>query len=190
MVTIVRLRQFPAIAILGLLASLVAHTASYGNDHVAGGAYHGALVLLAFAGVGALVASVTALAWFGVRRRADGSILATALRPLVPPVPALAAAAGLWYAVIESLEPGHAWHASLILVAFFLIAASVLITMAARALVRAIAEIVVAIVRVPFARRPVGYRRRFTHRSSARRVYFIYRRFARPPPGLMLPLPV
>ena len=190
MVTIVRLRQFPAIAILGLLASLVAHTASYGNNHEAGGTYHSALILLALGGAGALAVGVAALAWFGVRRHADGSILACALRPLVPPVAALAVSASLWFAAIESLEPDHAWHASFILVAFFLIAASLLINMASRALVRAIAEIVVAIARAPFARRPVCYRRRFTHRSSARRTDFVYRRFARPPPGLMLPLSV
>ncbi|HTV92367.1 MAG TPA: hypothetical protein VMG98_06590 [Verrucomicrobiae bacterium] len=184
-----RLRQFPAVAILGLLASLAAHAASYGGDHVAGGAYHGALVLLALVGVGGFVVSVAALAWLGVRRHADGSILAAALRPLVPPVAALAASASLWFGAIESLESPHIWHASLLVIGLFLIAASVLINLASRALVRAIAAIVVAIARPSFARRPVCYRRRFAHRSSARRTYFVYRRFARPPPSSML-LPV
>jgi hypothetical protein len=190
MVTIVRLRQFPAAAILGLLASLAAHAASYGGDHQAGGAYHSTLVLLALAGVGGFVASVAALAWFGVRRHADGSILAAALRPMVPPIAGLAVSAGLWFGAIEGLESPHAWHASLVVVALFLIAASLLINLASRALVRAIAAIVVAIARAPFARRPVCYRRRFAHRSSARRTCFVYRRFARPPPGVMLAHPV
>lgn len=189
MVTVVRLRQFPAVAILGLLASLAAHAASYGGNHEAGGAYHMALELLALAGVGGFLASVAAVAWLGVRRHADGSVLAAALRPLVPPVAALAVSAGLWFTAIESLEPNHLWHASLILVAIFLIAASLLINLASRALVRAIAALTVAIVRPPFARRPACYRRRFAHRSSARRTRFVYRRFARPPPSRML-LPV
>ncbi len=186
MVTIVRLRQFPAVAILGLLASLLAHAAIYGGDHVAGGAYHSSLMVLALVGVGGFVVAIAVLAWFGARRRADGSILASALRPFVPPVAALVASSSVWFATIESLESEHSWNASLVTVALFLIAAGLLINMASRALVRAIAEIAVAIVRTPFARRPACYRRRFTHRSSARRVYFIYRRFARPPPGSML----
>jgi hypothetical protein len=189
MVTIVRLRQFPAVALLGLLASLAAHAASYGGSHEAGGAYHTALQLLAVAGVGAFVVSLAALAWLGVRRRADGSVLAASLRPLVPPVAALAISASAWFAVIESLEPSHAWHASFVLVALFLVAASVLINLAGRALVRAIAAFAVAIARAPFARRPVCYRRRFASCSSARRTLVVYRRFARPPPSLML-LPV
>jgi hypothetical protein len=189
MVTIVRLRQFPAVAILGLLASLAAHAASYGGNHEAGGAYHTVLELLALAGVGGFLVSVTALAWLAVRRRADGSVLAATLRPLVPPVAGLAVSASLWFAAIESLEPAHLWHASLVLVAIFLIAASLLINLASRALVRAIAAIAIAIASAPFARRPVCYRRGFTHRSSARRTRFVYRRFARPPPSPML-LPV
>jgi hypothetical protein len=190
MVTIVRLRQFPAVAILGLLASLAAHAASYGGDHQAGGAYHTTLLLLALAGVGGFVVSLGALAWIGARRQADGSILAAALRPLVPPVAALAVSASLWFLMIESLEPTHVWHASVALVTLLLVAASLLINLASRALVRAIAAIVVAIARAPFLRRPVCYRRRFAHRSSARRTCFVYRRFVRPPPGVMLAIPV
>ena len=186
MVTIVRVRQFPAVAILGLLASLAAHAACYGGNHEAGGAYHSALMLLALAGVGGFVIAVGALAWLGVRRRAAGSILASALRPLVPPVAALVASASVWFATIENLEPDHTWNASLVLVAIFLIAASLLINLASHAFIRTIAAIVVAIAHAPFARRPVCYRRRFAHRSSARRTCFVYRRFARPPPGLML----
>jgi lysylphosphatidylglycerol synthetase-like protein (DUF2156 family) len=87
------------------------------------------------------------------------------------------------------LEPEHLWHASILVIALCLVLASLLVTLMARALMRAIAAIVLAIARVPFLRRPVCYRRRFAHRSSARRAAFVYRRFARPPPGLML-LPV
>jgi hypothetical protein len=189
MVTIVRLRQLPGVAILGLVASLLAHVASYGGNHEAGGAYHTTLELLALGGAGAFLASVAALAWLGIRRHADGSILAAALRPLVPPTAALAISASLWFAAIESLEPEHLWHASILVIALCLVVASLLVALMARALVRAVAAVVFAIARDPFLRRPTCYRRRFAHRSSARRTEFVYRRFARPPPGLML-LPV
>ncbi len=189
MVTNVRPRQLPGLAILGLLASLFAHTASYGGNHQLGGAFHSALELLALVGAGGFAASIGALAWLGARRHAEGSILAAALRPLVPSAPALMVSAGLWFVLIESLEPEHPWHASLLVVALCLAVTSLLVASAARALVRAVAAIAIAIARRPFVRRPVCYRRRFAHRSSARRAVFVYRRFARPPPGLML-LPV
>ena len=189
MVTTVKPRQLPGLAILGLLASLIAHAASYGGNHELGGAYHATLELLALVGAGAFAASIGAFAWLGARRYAEGSILAAALRPLVPSPGALAVSAGLWFGLIESLEPEHPWHASLLVVAVCLILASLLVAFAARALVRAVAAIVLAIARQPFVRRPVCYRRRFAHRSSARRAAFVYRRFARPPPGPML-LPV
>lgn len=189
MVTNVRPRQLPGLAILGLLASLIAHSASYGGNHEIGGAYHTTLELLAFGGAGAFAASLVALAWLGARRHADGSILAAALRPLLPSGTALAVSASLWFGLIESLEPEHLWRASLLVVALCLVVASLLVAFLARALVRAVAAMVVAIARAPFVRRPVCYRRRFTHRSSARRAVFVYRRVVRPPPGLML-LPV
>ncbi len=189
MVTNVRPRQLPGLAILGLLASLIAHTASYGGNHELGGAYHSTLELLALVGAGAFAASLVAFAWLGARRHADGSILAAALRPLIPSGAPLAVSASLWFGLIESLEPEHLWHASLLAVALCLIAASLLVAFLASAVVRAVAAIVLAIAREPFVRRPVCYRRRFAHRSSARRAVFVYRRFARPPPGLML-LPV
>lgn len=189
MVTIVRLRQLLPPASLGLLAALLAHTASYGDSHVAGGAHHMTLELLALGGVGAFVAVAGALAWFGAGRQADGSVLAATLRPLVPSVGSLFAGASLWFAAIESMEPERATPAPLLLIAICLIAAAILVALAARWFVRAIAAIVLAIVHLAFARRPVTYRRRFEHVSSARRATFVYRRFARPPPGAML-LPV
>jgi hypothetical protein len=188
MVTIVRLRQFPGVALLGLLVALLAHTMSYGGDHVAGGAYHTTLELLALAGVGGLVVLVCAFAWLGARHLADGSVLVGRLRPLVPPLWAMAGSGAAWFFTIESLEPEHPWHAPLLLIALSLVAAAALVTLAARVLMHAIAEIVFAIAARSFARRPVHYRRRFAHRSSARRAAFVYRRFARPPPGVMLPV--
>ena len=107
MVTTVKPRQLPGLAILGLLASLIAHAASYGGNHELGGAYHATLELLALVGAGAFAASIGAFAWLGARRYAEGSILAAALRPLVPSPGALAVSAGLWFGLIESLEPEH-----------------------------------------------------------------------------------
>ncbi len=176
----------PGAALLGLLVALLAHSASYGNDHVAGGAYHTMLELLALLGVGAFVLLAAALAWSGAQRHADGSVLAAGLRPLVPHPWLMAATGALWFATIEGLEPGHVWHAPLLLIAICLALAAALIAFLARALVDALAQIAFAIAARPFARRPLHKRRRFSPRSSARRVAFAYRRCVRPPPALML----
>ena len=189
MVTIVRLQQLLSPASLGLLAALLAHTASYGGSHVAGGAHHLTLELLALGGIGAFVAVVGALAWLGAGRQTDGSILAAALRPLVPGVESLFVSATMWFAAIESIEPEHAMRAPLLVILVCLAAAAVLVALAARWFVHTVAAIVFTIVHLTFARRPVTYSRRFEHVSSARRIDFVYRRFARPPPGVML-LPV
>jgi hypothetical protein len=186
MVTIVRLRQLLPLASLGLLAALLAHTASYGNDHVVGGSHHMALDLLALAGAGGFVMVCAALAWLGAGRQSDGSVLAAALRPLVPSFGGLVLSAASWFAAIESMEPEHLMHAPILVIALALIAAAGLISFAAGWFVRAIATIAIAIaLGTSFARRPVTYRRRFEHRSSARRTHFVYRRFARPPPNAL-----
>ena len=55
------LRQLPVALILGLLASLAAHAAGFGNDHLEAGAYNEVLRTLAVTGaVGALFAAVWA----------------------------------------------------------------------------------------------------------------------------------
>ncbi len=186
MVTNVRLRQLLPAASLGLLAALLAHTASYGNTHVAGGAHHVALELLALAGGGGFVAVITVLAWLGAGRQANGSVLAAALRPLIPGLGSLLVSATLWFAAIESIEPEHATRAPLLVIALCLGLAAAVIALAAKWFVHAIATIAIAIATLTFARRPVTFRRRFEHVSSARRAAFVYRRFARPPPGVML----
>lgn len=190
MVTIVRPRQLPGLAILGLLASLLAHAASYGGSHEVGGGYHGAVELLALTGAGLLLTLTGSLAWIGARRYANGSVLAASLRPLLPSFPALLASSTLWFATIEGFEPAHVYEAPFLLIGLALVAAAAFVTFAARRLLQAIAAFAFAIAARPFIRRPACYRRRFAHRSSARRSAFVYRRFARPPPGVMLPLPV
>jgi hypothetical protein len=190
MVTIVRLRQLLPVASLGLLAALLAHTASYGSDHVVGGSHHVALELLALAGVGAFAMAAAGIAWLGAGRYADGSVLAAAIRPLVPSLSGLLASATVWFVLIESIEPEHATQAPILVVGLCLFAASALLAFAAKWFVAAIAVIVtLAGITLAFAPRVASYRRRFEHVSSARRTDFVYRRFARPPPGLTL-LPI
>jgi hypothetical protein len=186
MVTIVRLRQLLPAASLGLLAALLAHTASYGDSHVIGGAHHVALELLALAGAGGFVMLVAALAWLGAGRHADGSVLAAALRPLVPGPGSLLVSTTFWFVAIESVEPEHAVHAPILLIACCLIAAAASVSFAAKWFVHAVATIALAIAHPTFARRPATYSRRFEQHSSARRTDFVYRRFARPPPMLGL----
>ena len=175
-------------ASLGLLAALLAHTASYGSDHLAGGSHHVALDLLALGGAGGFVVLLAALAWLGAGRQADGSILAAALRPLVPGFGSLLVSASCWFAMIERIEPEHAMRAPIALIALCLVVAAAIIALVAAWFVRAVAAIAIAFAHLTFARRPVTYRRRFEHVSSARRTAFVYRRFARPPPGVMLPV--
>jgi hypothetical protein len=185
MVTNVRLRQLLPAASLGLLAALLAHTACYGNAHVAGGAHHVALELLALAGGGGFVALITALAWLGAGRHADGSVLAAALRPLVPSPPSLLVSATFWFAAIERIEPEHVTRAPILVIALCLTIAAAIIALATTWFVRVIAAVAIAIATLTFARRLVSYRRRFEHVSSARRTDFVYRRFARPPPNAL-----
>jgi hypothetical protein len=189
MVTIVRLRQLLPAASLGLLAALLAHTASYGNDHIAGGTHHVALELLALAGVGGFAVVVAALAWLGATRLATGSVLAARLRPLVPSIGSLLVSSTFWFASIEGIEPEHATRAPILVIACCLALAAAAISLAAKSFVQAIAAIAIAIADLTYARRLVTYSRRFARVSSARRIDFVYRRFARPPPGVML-LPI
>jgi hypothetical protein len=186
MVTIVRLRQLLPAASLGLLAALLAHAASYGNDHIAGGSYHVALDLLALGGVGGFAVVVASLAWLGAPRLANGSILAAGLRPLVPSVGNLLISSTFWFSAIEGLEPEHATRAPIVVIAFCLALAATVISLAATWFVQAIAAAVIAIANLTYARRLVTCSRRFERVSSARRIDFVYRRFARPPPGVTL----
>ena len=79
-----KLRGFPGALALGLLASLVAHTALYGSSHEMGGAFHRELVTVALAALGGLLVAFGALAWTGSRHAADGSVLAARLTGRLP----------------------------------------------------------------------------------------------------------
>jgi len=181
MVTAVRPRRLPGVALLGLLTAILAHTAAYGNNHTLGGSYHMALELLALVGTGTLAMAVAALAALGARH-ADGSVLAAALARLCPGLVELAASGAVWFAAIETLEPEHPMKAPLALIVLALAVSAFLVSLATRSFVQAIAALALAIVTQRFVRRPVTYRRRFTRPSSARRTAFINRRYIRPPP--------
>jgi hypothetical protein len=181
METVVNLRQLPGLASLGLLAALMAHAVSYGGQHEAGGVYHTALLLTAMAGAGSFAMAVALLAAFGLRRQADGSCLAAALRPMLPGVLPLIVAASGWFALIETVEPHHA-AVSVLMVAAALVLAAVCVLAASQRLIDALARIVFDFIAAAHRKRAAFAQYFFAPRPSARAVAFAYRRFARPPP--------
>jgi hypothetical protein len=177
----VSVRRIPGALALGLLASLVAHTALYGGDHAMGGAYHATLVQLASTGCGGLVVFLGALAWTGWRHVADGSVLAARLASRLPGIGSLAAAAGFWFLLGERVEPRHADAGFLLTVAVVIAAAWALLALA-RWGVRLLAGAVIAITRSPYAERAARWIRQLRPAPIARRSPLLRRRFARPPP--------
>ena len=175
------LRQLPGLASLGLLAALLAHEASYGGSHEAGGLYHATLVLTALAGAGGFALLAAALAIGGSRTTADGSVVAAMLRPILPATPALLAASTTWFALIELIEPQHAGLPAAV-VAVALILATAVVSALARGIVAQIARVVFAFVTASHRKRAGFVQRFFAPPPSARAVAFAYRRFARPPP--------
>lgn len=177
------LRKVPGALALGLLASLVAHAALFGDGHAMGGAYHALLVQAALAACVCLLTFFTALAWTESGAAADGSIIASRLRDRLPGLGAVIASAGAWYALAEAIEPQHA-AASSVLAFGILALAGWLVLRLAGTLARVIGAAVLAIRRTAFApRRPLRAPRPQL-RPLPRRLLFARRRFARPPPIL------
>jgi hypothetical protein len=163
-----------------LPASLLGHTLLFHGEHEMGGAFHGMLVTLALAAGAGLFAAIFALACGG-SRATDGSVLASRLADRLPGLAGILAAAILFFALGESLEPAHAAESiAATLAAMF--AASWLVSAIARAAVRALASIIVAVARARFAdRSPVP--RTFAVRPIITKLAPLMRRmFARPPP--------
>lgn len=181
MVTPVMLRQLPGLATLGLLAALLAHEAVFGGSHVAGGAYHVALILTALAGSGSLVLLGAAFAAAGGRRLAEGSVLAADLRAIVPPVPGLLGSATFWFAAIERCEPQHHGVAVAPLLCA-LVLATLVVAVVARWAIEQVARAVLEFTQPAHRRRLRFVQYWFAPPPSARAVAFAYRRFARPPP--------
>jgi hypothetical protein len=177
----VKLRKIPGALVLGLLASLVAHTALYGGEHAMGGAYSELLLELALAGGLGLAGAAAALAWSAARRTADGSILAADLAARLPSALSTGLSAIGWFIAGEGAEAPHRGPGWL-LVTLALAGAAWLVVRLAHALVRAIADAIVAVVRSSFApRRP---RRRLARHPAPVILAspLLRRRFARPPP--------
>jgi hypothetical protein len=180
--TAVTMRRFPGAILLGLLASLAAHAAAFGDGHVAGGSFHDALVAGALAGLAGLLVAFGTWAWIGAGRQAEGSVLAARLESRLPGPLALAASAGVWLTLVESVEAGPRHAEPLPVLILSVAAAAALVYALAVGIVRLLAGIAVAIRRTPFVpRAPLRARRAhaFVFATTARRAG---RRFVRPPP--------
>jgi hypothetical protein len=176
----VTIRKLPGAVGLGLLASLVAHAAIYGNEHAFGGNYNTTLLSLALAALLGFAFAVANLAWAG-RDCCVGTILASRLAELVPPLPALALSASAWFTCGELIERAHA-PAPFWLIAAALCAAAFGVRYFSKLLVRAVAAITIAIVARPFSARIFRAPRIFVVLTIARAATYLGRRFARPPP--------
>jgi hypothetical protein len=177
----VTLRGIPGALVLGLLASLVAHSALYGGGHAMGGAYHAWFLELATAGCLGLLASIAALAWTGSRAVADGSVLAARLSERLPNGWAAFSAAGAWFALGERIETRHA-DPSLLVTALVLALAAWAVVTLARCCIRLLAGAAIAVARSAFAQRSPQWIRLAAPAPIARRSPLLRRRFARPPP--------
>ena len=175
------LRKVPGFLALGLLASLGAHAALYGNEHVVGGAYHGTLLTLALISLACGTVGLAGLAWAGARHAADGSILAARLTDRLPGLLPLFCSTAGWYSLVEATEPQHAISA-LPLTILCLIATAWLARGLTQWAIRALSGAIFAIARAPFAaRRPLWRHERRIFLIAPPRP-LLRRRFARPPP--------
>lgn len=174
-------RKVPGCLALGLFASLTAHAALWGREHVVGGGYHGLLMRIALAAALGFLALVGAVAWTQSGNSTDGSVLAVRLRERLPGIGSVIAAAATWYVGVEALEPHHAGTPGIAqLVA--LVAASYVALRLAHAITGVFARGAIAIFRTSFSLREPAWRRRPRGRLISRRSFLTRRRFARPPP--------
>lgn len=175
------LRKVPGAVALGLLASLAAHAALYGDGHAMGGAYHAMMIQAALYAVVSLIVFFGALAWSATGVTADGSVVATRLRDRLPPLEAIIAFAGVWYAFAEAVEPQHAGASPFLAVALLALC-SWLVLRLSGAVASAIGAALFAVRNTPFAPRVPSRARRPQRTPLLRRPLLARRRFARPPP--------
>ena len=175
------LRRFPGAIVLGLLASLFAHAALFGNDHAMGGAYSQTLAQTAIAGCAGLLAFLAALAWLGAKHAADGSVLVRRMATALPSLPAVVAAAGGWFVLGERIEPDHG-AAPILLTVLALAAAAWVVRRLVEAVAGLLADAVIAVNSSLFAPRAPYWSRRAAPVPLLRRSPLLRRRFARPPP--------
>jgi hypothetical protein len=176
----VNLRRLPIALALGVPASLIGHGLLFGGGHQIGGPLHGAIVSLAFAAVSSFAIFFAALAWRGCRA-ADGSVLATRLLRCLPGSWSIFSCAAFFFAACESIEPAHGARGIPVTLAVLLLA-SWLIRKLAHELVRAIADVTVAIAQPESASREPRWRIHAAEQPHATRALAPRRHFVRPPP--------
>jgi hypothetical protein len=180
----VKLRELPGAAGLGLLASLMAHAATYGHEHAMGGAYHALLQASAFAAAVGFALAALGVVFAARGHYADGSVVAARLAALLPSFPVIAVAASMWFAAGEAVEGAHA-GAPVLLIALALFATTALVQCAAGLILRFINAIAVAVADDRFADRKPRWIFRATFAVVRTPEPARSRRFARPPPGAM-----
>lgn len=176
-----RLAGWTGATLLGLPVALLAHVATYGNEHLIGGSVHAlvmeaGLVLAALAGI---VAIGTCL--LSSRSAESGSVLAARLSAYLPGWLPLAVCALGWFLGIERCESASFAFAPLTLL--WLAVFAVLTARGAGAAARAIATLAVAWFAPARSARPGIRNLRFAYAAPpiVSRGY-VRRRFARPPP--------
>ena len=181
----VTLRKLPGGLVLGLLASLAAHTALYGGQHAQGGVYHDMLMQITSAAALGFLALALVLAWNQAAHTIDGSVLAARLRERLPDLFTVVGSTAVWYAAIEAVEPRHAgvpWFAVLIA----LVVAAFAVLRLGHAVADAVARIAISVFRICFSSLAPTWDRRPHDAPIARQRFLAHRRFARPPPPIVL----
>lgn len=176
-----RLAGWSGAVLLGLPVALLAHLATYGNEHLIGGSAHGLLIevgylLAALAGIGLLAASL-----LSSRSAGSGSMMAARLAAYLPGGLSLGLCALAWFLGIERCESPAFGIDPLTLV--WIAAFAFVAYRGARAAARAVASLVVAWSAPARAARDGIGSRRFAYAAPAVASRgHVRRRFARPPP--------
>ena len=150
-----------------------------------GGSYHALLLQAALGGSVALLVLFGSLASAGAAHVTEGSVLATRVACRLPSLTSLLAATSFWYLLAERIEPHHA-GTPLGAAILALTAAAWIVLRLAKAIVRAMAGAVFAALRSPWAARTPCWLRRAPSLPIARRSPLLRRRFARPPPSVVV----
>lgn len=179
------LKRLPGTAALGLLASLIAHTVLFGDDHVVGGSAHWPIALTAAAAAAGCFFSLWRLAYGHAQSIAGGTRLAAQLRPYLPQTAWVALAALASYGGIEFCEgDGHA-PAAMWLVALALILVSFLLCGIAASITRLVAAVAVRVRHGSPVIRPTLFPRARARVAAARPQPVRFRLFSRPPPVVL-----
>jgi hypothetical protein len=169
---------------LGVPASLLGHVLLFGSEHEMGGRFCAAVFSVMAAAVASFTALFVALAW-RCNRTADGSILAARLRESLPGTPTLFVGAALCFTLCESLESAHAMPIVPATIAALLLASAVVMRLA-RLVVRAIADLTVAITHAQNIGRNPPWRALRAEQPVLHCAALLRRNLARPPPAAIV----